>query len=383
MKLSLKITLLFLVSFGIMLGLGFYLESITKEKNRKLIFHNYILGAKELLPLLVENRKEEIYQKARKLGFKVVGKIEGEEVFKKKILFGKISILQQKEQFFLLLSYLDTSFTFFDTTQSLFKKEFMITRVLVASDVILLTIIYLSVLKLVSPINKLSNSIEEFAKGNYDIKLKPTGGVELEKVANNFNLMAEKIKEGILERENLLRFIGHELKTPLVKANFALEKRDLKTLKKVLEEIRYLTQRILELHTISITNLNFTYISSDTLLLEALQRCHIPQEELIRLESETFTLKGDRELLAIALKNLIENALKYSSSFPIQIVAKEGSVKIINYGEKISPLAKSNKSFGLLIVKNILQKHNFPLHYSHCEGKNIFTILLKPPNSRL
>ena len=41
--------------------------------------------------------------------------------------------------------------------------------------------------------------------------------------------MATKIEEDMKQKDEFLRYIGHELKTPLAKIKFAIEKRDFKT----------------------------------------------------------------------------------------------------------------------------------------------------------
>ena len=100
-------------------------------------------------------------------------------------------------------------------------------------------------------------------------------------------------------------------------------------------------------------------------------------------------IEGDLYYLSIALKNLIDNALKYATDFPIIIKVGKNQISILNSGQKLSKdleyylkpftqelMQRDGFGLGLSIVKKILDKHNFKLIYSYKNGFNIFTIHL-------
>ena len=91
--------------------------------------------------------------------------------------------------------------------------------------------------------------------------------------------------------------------------------------------------------------------------------------------------------LSIVIKNLIDNALKYASSFPILISVEKNKVSILNNGAKLSkdfeyylkPFTqelsqRDGSGLGLSIVEKIIHKHNFKLEYFYENGNNIFKI---------
>jgi len=104
----------------------------------------------------------------------------------------------------------------------------------------------------------------------------------------------------------------------------------------------------------------------------------------INIKGETFMAQADKTLIEIVLKNLIENALKYSDEEVIVFLHKN-RIEIKDKGLGISPkeLSKITKKFyrlgthnwdnsmglGLSIVKSILRLHKSELEITSQEGK--------------
>ncbi len=101
------------------------------------------------------------------------------------------------------------------------------------------------------------------------------------------------------------------------------------------------------------------------------------------IDGNTFTVEADRTLLEIVLKNLMENALKYSQE-DICIIIKEGYISVVDTGMGISSedITKVTKKFyrsstqswdnsmglGLSIVKSILALHGTKLEIESKKG---------------
>ena len=104
----------------------------------------------------------------------------------------------------------------------------------------------------------------------------------------------------------------------------------------------------------------------------------------IDIEGESYVVEADRTLLEIVLKNLIENALKYSKE-EVTVLVKHGKIAVEDKGAGISAndITKVTKKFyrsgthtwdnsmglGLSIVKNILALHNTKLEIQSEESK--------------
>lgn len=108
-----------------------------------------------------------------------------------------------------------------------------------------------------------------------------------------------------------------------------------------------------------------------------------PQREIV-LQGSSYMVEADRTLLEIVLKNLIENALKYSKD-EVVVTMDEGHISVIDKGAGISPsdIDKVTKKFyrsgthswdnsmglGLSIVKRILALHGTELEIQSEEEK--------------
>jgi two-component system, OmpR family, sensor kinase len=205
--------------------------------------------------------------------------------------------------------------------------------------------------------------------------------------------MAISLENSIKTREELLRDIGHELRTPIAKGKFAIEKIDdfsqKELLKKIFSDLEVLTNELIELEKLDLTKLNLTNFTAETLIVESLGKLYLEDESKIDINIvDNFKISGDLYYLSVALKNLIDNALKYAISFPIIIEANEKEISISNKGKKLSkeieyylkPFTqelsqRDGFGLGLSIVKKIIDKHDYQLNYSYENEFNTFKIV--------
>jgi len=102
-------------------------------------------------------------------------------------------------------------------------------------------------------------------------------------------------------------------------------------------------------------------------------------------EGQGGEIEVDFELFSIALKNLLDNAIKYGKENPKLIITQK-SIEIVSKGEPISDISfdkpfnrkvedsQKGLGLGLYISANIIKKHGMLLEYRYEKGFNIFEI---------
>jgi two-component system OmpR family sensor kinase len=102
--------------------------------------------------------------------------------------------------------------------------------------------------------------------------------------------------------------------------------------------------------------------------------------EIINIDS--LMIETDFELFALALKNLIDNAIKYSTNSFVEIEITENGIKISNRGDRLKddlsayrePFCGSSNGLGLglYIVLSITEILRMELVYKYEDGFNLF-----------
>lgn len=218
---------------------------------------------------------------------------------------------------------------------------------------------------------------------------------ELSQITDHLNLYLEKQKDIIQSREELLRNISHELKTPITKGKFLLEKiKDeqkidtINSINNVFIDIEALTNKLLQREKLNFATLNQSHFKASSLILESLSKLSIDDESNISIDIiEDFDIYADKYLLTLALKNLIDNAIKYAEKYPIIIKANNNTLFIQNNAKKLTndliyyiqpftrePNQQTGHGLGLNIVNKISELHGFKLNYEYHTPYNIFYI---------
>lgn len=252
-------------------------------------------------------------------------------------------------------------------------------------------------LKKLSPLHRLKNAIIGFKDGDTHLNVPINGKDEISQITREFNHVLEKIASMKEARSLFLRNILHELKTPIMKGALTTDclesSVDQERLKQIFTRMDYLLNEFTQIERFSSDEwqLNFQEYRFVDLIDHA---C-----DILLCDKKSLTIKGeefqlivtvDFELFAIALKNLLDNALKYSTTKPTLMILSH-TIEICNVG---NPLPKEKRDFskpfnreyenssaglglGLYLTHSILQKHGFRLEYYYSNGLNCFRIVLK------
>ena len=392
-----KIALLFIISFILMSIIGLWIDKINTKRIDNIVKEKYVSFLEHVLSS--ENDSQKLIKIFESNKFKIKRNLHislNEILFHKKYSFVEVSIykISFDDELFIKLKFENDEY-FLKTPDEENLRDKTVLNILICIDILVLLLIFFYIVKILSPIKNITKEITNFANGNLSARIDiKKSNDEIGILANSFNQMATSLEKFIKTKEELLRDIGHELRTPIAKGKFAIEKIENESqkelFKKIFIDLETLTNELIELEKLELTKLNLTTFSAETLILEALSKLYLEDESKIELNiNEDFKITADLYYLSIAIKNLIDNALKYTQELPIIVDINKNEIKISNKAKELSkdleyylkPFTqelshRNGFGLGLSIVKKIIDKHQYKLSYEYIDGYIVFKIYL-------
>ena len=304
---------------------------------------------------------------------------------------GSSAIMIYQNHHYLKVQHVDKVLLLKDNDYQPYRYD--IIKIIFSLVAIILLAAYVFVIRKLKPLRKLKRQIAKFAAGEIDeVQNVSSGNDEISEVAEAFYDAVSQIKNLNASRKLFLRNIMHELKTPITKGRLAAEmiekSKNQERLVSVFIKLENLINEFaaVEQVTSNIALNNTKICRIDDVIDEALDIAMVDPGQVTISKLEDVNLNADFKLLAIAAKNMIDNALKYSPNKHVNITITRESIKFINEGERLSkelrhyvePFTKgenAQKSFGLglYIVENIIKAHKLTLSYEYKNGLNVFS----------
>ncbi|WP_455757259.1 ArsS family sensor histidine kinase [Sulfurimonas sp.] len=255
--------------------------------------------------------------------------------------------------------------------------------------------LYLSIVNKLKPLKQLNKVVENFGNEEFDFELSTTNEDEISKLMNEFESSAKKLKKLKESRNIFIRNIMHELKTPITKGKILIHlpqsEENIDTMQKVFYRLEALINEFAAIEELISTKKELQrqeYYLED-IIDNAVDILMCDEEEVVK-EFENTKLSIDFDIFSIAIKNLLDNGIKYSKEKKVELKTVDNQIIFENVGERLEyPLesyfepffrgddVKSNQSFGLglYIVKHILDAHSMKLRYEYKKGINRFIIV--------
>ncbi|MDE6260869.1 MAG: cell wall metabolism sensor histidine kinase WalK [Oscillospiraceae bacterium] len=228
-----------------------------------------------------------------------------------------------------------------ETARSLNAEMFtLIMEALALGLIISILLSFLLAKTMVNPLQRLTNGIEEVARGDFSRKLEVTSSDEIGQLTESFNAMARQLQSTIadLEREqqkskDFVANVSHELRTPLTNIKSYAEtvadgvgdlppEMEQKFLGVILNESDRMAHILQDLLTLSrfdsgrsglrLTAFPFARAVDDTyqaILMDAQNHSHTV--ELV-LPENLPEVRADRERVMQVMMNIVSNAIKYT-----------------------------------------------------------------------
>jgi signal transduction histidine kinase len=220
------------------------------------------------------------------------------------------------------------------------------------SILIIIYFTYLFSFNFFNPINKIISKVNSISTDNIHLRLGDNQNtVEINRLATTFNNLLNRIEIAIETNKNFISNASHEFGTPLTaiigEADVALMKDRTsveykETLQKILkqsERLNKIIQSLLFLAQLGYkeNKLNFTVLRTDELIMQANEIMNqlIPKNnikidfDLLPENPKKLKVLGNKELLILAMTNILTNACKYSSNKPVVVSLASTNNEII------------------------------------------------------
>ncbi len=381
-------------------GTAFYFYSVGDRyrHSQMMVQRNILFAQNILLRMERNNAPDEIEETALKYGMKWIKErkkgiklLEGAKLLgRQPTPFGFIDMLEKDGKIYLLINSFGRFILFEDLKFKPYSPK--IVWIYFGITALVLLLIYWAIWLKLKPLKSLQRCIRKFGEGELDIHCRIEGSDEIAQVSQAIDEAIDRIRTLINSRNLFVRNIMHELKTPLAKGTLTVQMLPESKQKERLESILVrLDGTINEFGTIEQLNSGRFPIQKRSIMIQDLIDQAIDlamiDEKKGRYEVAPVRVEVDFKLFSIALKNLIDNAIKYSDNRRFMVIANNKEIVVESRGRKLeNPLsyyirpytqgtgAVCGLGLGLYIVDIIVKAHGFSFSYEYKREKNRFII---------
>lgn len=254
-----------------------------------------------------------------------------------------------------------------------------------------ISIAFFLILQKLRPLIRLRRKIARFGDGELCVSFKTSSQDEIGLIANELENTRLKINTILESRTLFLRNVMHELKTPITKGAIATQMLESQKQRDRFSSIfKRLETLVSEFAMIEeVTSLNDKSEFSEYRLIDiidgAIDMAMVDHESVSVYVDASIKIYANYRLYTTAIKNMIDNGIKYSTDAHIKIVIRNSELSFESKGEcikhplkyYIEPFTKENPSknsfgLGLYLVDSILKVHNQILAHEYEDGVNRF-----------
>jgi len=245
--------------------------------------------------------------------------------------------------------------------------------------------IYPIIRRLTKRIEDLRLGVERWGEGDLSARVNESGSDEVAFLARRFNHAAERVETLVKTHKSLLANASHELRSPLARIRMGLELMDgestigsRKEISRNIAELDQLIDEILLASRLDARESDMGTIEQVDLTGLVAEECARARAEMVEVDQgQAIVVDGVPRLLRRAIRNLLENARRYSDGEVSVEVVREGShahVRVADQGPGV-PLSERERIFepfyrlpgaseraggvglGLALVRSIATRH--------------------------
>ena len=186
--------------------------------------------------------------------------------------------------------------------------------------------------RITQPLSAFANAAEEFGRGNIPNELSENGPDDIRRAAQAFNSMQRRLSRTLDTHRNMLRAVGHDLRTPLtslrIRSEMLPEKSQREKIIATIDEMTAMTEEILS-WTKNAAGLEEPAAVDLHSLLSSIIDDFVDQGQKITLQCDADIVLNVRRLsMKRALSNVINNAIKYGHSADVSVEEHRDSILI-------------------------------------------------------
>ncbi|MDP3465742.1 MAG: ArsS family sensor histidine kinase [Sulfuricurvum sp.] len=253
-----------------------------------------------------------------------------------------------------------------------------------------------------APLRRLRRQIARFGEGDMGVRFHTNGTDEIALIANELENTQNKIRSLIESRTLFLRNIMHELKTPIAKGRIVTtmidDEKQRGRFVSIFERLEALIGEFALIEEISSGN---QYLEKKEYrlidIIDGAIDSAMVEYSFVEIHIDaSVKITVDYRLFMTAVKNMIDNAIKYSPEKKMSISMERDEIIFSNVGQPlkkplhyyIEPFTKDQPTkdsfgLGLYIVDAILREHDYVLAYERRRDVNCFIFVpIKPPKRK-
>lgn len=255
----------------------------------------------------------------------------------------------------------------------------------------IISLSFFLILQRLRPLIRLRRKIAKFGDGDLDISFKTRGNDEIALVANELESAKVKINTILESRTLFLRNLMHELKTPIAKGTIATRmlnsQKQIDRFSSIFGRLEALVEEfamIEELTSVE-SRRDFKEYRVIDLIDGAIDMAMVDRSSVTIDIDPGVKIRVNYRLYTTAIKNMIDNGIKYSVDSHVKISLINGELSFDSKGKCIAhplayyiePFTKDNPSknsfgLGLYLVDSILKVHDQVLAHEYTSGVNRF-----------
>lgn len=265
--------------------------------------------------------------------------------------------------------------------------------------------VYPIIRRLTLRLEALQRSVQKFGEGDLSVRVPEQGQDEVADLARQFNAAAARVETLVKSHKSLLANASHELRSPLTRIRMGMElmggqQPSPAFREEILRNIAELDQLVDEILLASRLDAR----EADVGTVELVDLIGLAAEECARVDadldvsSDSVDVRGVSKLLRRAIRNLLENARRYSTGdITVAVHRRQGQaeVRVCDRGPGV-PVTHRERIFepfyrlpgaseraggvglGLALVRSIAGRHNGTVHCEDRDGGGACFVLRLP-----